>query len=90
MIGSLVLAAQVGTNLLLPRFGPRVLVPIGMLLVATAMVLFTRLDLHSSYAGGLLPALVVMGLGMGTVMPGSIQSRRSASTCGSPGWRPRS
>jgi MFS family permease len=51
-----------------------VLVPIGMLLVATAMVLFTRLDLHSSYAGGLLPALVVMGLGMGTVMPGSIQS----------------
>ncbi|HEY0375194.1 MAG TPA: MFS transporter [Amnibacterium sp.] len=74
MIACLVLAAQLGTNLLLPRFGPRVLVPIGMLLVATAMVLFTRLDLQSSYAGGLLPALMVMGLGMGTVMPGSMQS----------------
>jgi EmrB/QacA subfamily drug resistance transporter len=74
MIACLVLAAQLGTNVLLPRFGPRVLVPIGMLLVATAMVLFTRLDLQSSYAGGLLPALMVMGLGMGTVMPGSMQS----------------
>ncbi|MGN6742059.1 MAG: MFS transporter [Amnibacterium sp.] len=74
MIGCLVLAAQLGTNLLLPRFGPKVLVPTGMLLVATAMVLFTRLDVHSSYAGGLLPGLMVMGLGMGTVMPGAIQS----------------
>ena len=74
MIGALVLAAQIGTNVLLPRFGPKVLVPIGMLLVASAMVLFTRLDVHSSYAGALLPALIVMGLGMGTVMPGSMQS----------------
>jgi predicted MFS family arabinose efflux permease len=74
MIGGLVLAAQIGTNVLLPRFGPKVLVPIGMLLVASAMVLFTRLDVHSSYAGALLPALIVMGLGMGTVMPGSMQS----------------
>src|SRR5579875_2578920 len=74
MIGCLVLAAQIGTNVLLPRFGPKVLVPIGMLLVATAMLLFTRLDLDSSYAGGLLPPLMIMGLGMGTIMPGSIQS----------------
>ena len=32
MIGMLVLAAQLGTNLLVPRFGPKVMVPIGMLL----------------------------------------------------------
>ena len=37
MIAMLVLAAQLSTNIFMPRFGPRVLVPIGMSLGAIGM-----------------------------------------------------
>ncbi|WP_375389933.1 MFS transporter [uncultured Amnibacterium sp.] len=74
MIGMLVLAAQLGTNLLVPRFGPKVMVPIGMVLATTAMVLFTRLDVHSAYAPDLLLPLLLMGAGMGSIMPASMQT----------------
>ncbi|MFT4122506.1 MAG: MFS transporter [Microbacteriaceae bacterium] len=74
MIGMLVLAAQLGTNLLVPRLGPKVMVPIGMTLLTGGMVLLTRLDLSSGYAADVLPALMVLGLGMGSVMPAAIQT----------------
>ncbi|MES2169201.1 MAG: MFS transporter [Actinomycetota bacterium] len=74
MIGMLVLAAQLGTNLLVPRFGPKVLVPIGMTLGVIGMVLLTRLDLQSTYAANVLPAMMIIGFAMGTIMPGSIQT----------------
>jgi EmrB/QacA subfamily drug resistance transporter len=74
MIGGLVLAAQIGTNVLVPKFGPKVLVPIGMLLGVTGMLLLSRLNLDSSYASEILPALIVLGLGMGTIMPASMQT----------------
>ena len=74
MIGMLVLAAQLGTNIFVPRFGPKVMVPIGMLLAATAMVLFTRLDVGSAYAPNLLLPLMFMGAGMGSIMPASMQT----------------
>ncbi|MGN6445003.1 MFS transporter, partial [Amnibacterium sp.] len=74
MIGMLVVAAQLGTNLLVPRLGPKVMVPIGMLLAGSAMVLFTRLDVHTAYAPGLLLPLMLMGAGMGSIMPASMQT----------------
>ncbi|MDH2444556.1 MFS transporter [Amnibacterium sp. CER49] len=74
MIGMLVLAAQLGTNLLVPRFGPKVLVPIGMALAATAMVLLSRLGVHSAYAPDVLVPLMLMGAGMGSIMPASMQT----------------
>ena len=74
MIAMLVLAAQLGTNLLVPRLGPKVMVPIGMLLAATAMVLLTRLEVRSDYVPDLLVPLMLMGAGMGTIMPASMQT----------------
>jgi EmrB/QacA subfamily drug resistance transporter len=74
MIGMLVIAAQLGTNLLVPRLGPKILVPIGMLLAGSGMVLLTNLGLHSTYAANVLPALMVVGFGMGTIMPASMQT----------------
>lgn len=73
MIVTLIVAAQLSTNVLLPRLGPKILVPVGMTIAATAMVLFTRLDLSSTYLDALVP-LVVLGAGMGTIMPASIQT----------------
>jgi EmrB/QacA subfamily drug resistance transporter len=74
MIGMLVVAAQVGTNLLVPRLGPKILVPIGMLIAASGMVWLTNLGVNSTYAANILPPLMILGVGMGTIMPASMQT----------------
>ncbi|MDO7880966.1 MFS transporter [Salinibacterium soli] len=74
MIGMLVLAAQIGTNFLVPRLGPKIMVPAGMILGVIAMVLLTRLDESSSYAPNVLIPLMIMGTAMGTMMPASMQT----------------
>jgi len=74
MIGMLVVAAQLGTNLLLPRFGPKIMVPFGMTVSAVGMVLLTRLDLGSSYVPDILVPLMIIGFGMGSTMPAAMQT----------------
>ncbi|MEJ3404746.1 MFS transporter [Rathayibacter sp. YIM 133350] len=74
MIGMLVLAAQLSTNIFVPRFGPKVMVPFGMTLGAIGMIWLTRLDLGSSYAADVLPGLLVLGFAMGSIMPASMQT----------------
>lgn len=74
MIGMLVLAAQLSTNIFVPRLGPKLMVPFGMTLAAAAMLFLTRLGLDSTYAANVLPALMLMGFGMGSIMPASIQT----------------
>lgn len=74
MVLMLVLAAQLSTNFLLPRLGAKVMVPIGMALGTVGMLLLTRLQLDSVYAVDVLPALMVLGLAMGSIMPASMQT----------------
>ena len=74
MIGMLVVAAQLGTNLLVPRFGPKILVPAGMTLGVIGMLTLTQLDASSSYAANILPPLMIIGFAMGTIMPASMQT----------------
>lgn len=64
--GGIIVAATV-TAQLLPRFGPRVLMTVGATLATGAMFWLTQLSLHSSYVGMILPAFVVMSVGMGLV-----------------------
>ncbi|MEU6448710.1 MFS transporter [Streptomyces sp. NPDC046979] len=55
---------------LLPRVGPRMLMVPGMLLASGGMVILTQMTVDSAYASEILPALILMGLGMGlTFMP---------------------
>ena len=74
MIAMLVLAAQLSTNIFVPRFGPKVLVPLGMSLGAIGMIYLTHLDLNSVYVLDVLPPLMILGLAMGTIMPASMQT----------------
>ncbi|GAA2034750.1 MFS transporter [Agromyces tropicus] len=74
MIAMLVLAAQLSTSLFVPRFGPKVMVPFGMLLAATALVILTHVDADSAYAIDIMPPLMLFGFGMGSIMPASMQS----------------
>jgi EmrB/QacA subfamily drug resistance transporter len=74
MTAAMVCASQLASNILLPRFGPKVLVPCGMMLAAAGMVVLTRLHLHSSYPSGILPALLATGFGIGTILTSSVQT----------------
>jgi EmrB/QacA subfamily drug resistance transporter len=60
--------AAIGQTRLVPRFGTRRLVTLGMVLGAVAMLILTRVTVDSSYATHVLPGLMVMGLGLGLVM----------------------
>ena len=72
MIVGLVGSAQIATNYLLPRFGPKFMVAGGMVTAAVAMTLLTRTGLDSSYVTTILPALVILGLGFGLIMAPSM------------------
>jgi EmrB/QacA subfamily drug resistance transporter len=65
MVAALVASSQVSNLKLLPRFGPKPIVPIGMLLCAAALFGFHQVGLHSSYVTHVLPYLVVLGIGFG-------------------------
>jgi EmrB/QacA subfamily drug resistance transporter len=72
MVGALIATAQLGTNWLLPKLGPKVVVPFGLLVAAAGMVWLTRLGLHSSYPAHVLPSLLVIGAGIGLSMPAAM------------------
>ena len=74
MITMLILAAQLSTNIFVPRFGPKIMVPFGMIVGAVGMVYLTHLDLNSSYAADVMPPLMILGFGMGSIMPASMQT----------------
>ncbi len=67
MVAGLMGASTTSTTVLLPRVGPRPLIPVGMLVAAGGMVVLTQIGLHTSYASGVLPGLVLVGLGLGLV-----------------------
>src|SRR5579875_479753 len=57
--------ANVGNIKLMPRFGPKPVISLGLLLDAVAMVWLTRIGAHSDYASALLGPLVLIGVGSG-------------------------
>jgi hypothetical protein len=70
LIAMVVLSANLSNVVLLPRFGPRPLVPAGMLLAAGGLVWLTRIGVHSGYASAVLGPLMLAGLGFGfTIAP---------------------
>ncbi len=65
MTGAVVIASR-----LLPRVAPRAIMAPGLLMASGALAWLTQIEVGSSYALHVLPALVVLGLGMGmTFMP---------------------
>ena len=52
----------------LPRTGPRPLIPAGMLTAALGMVLLTRIGVDTAYASHVLPSLILIGIGLGLIM----------------------
>jgi EmrB/QacA subfamily drug resistance transporter len=74
IIGCIVASSTTSSIVLLPRLGPRVLIATGMLLGGAAMFYLTELTVTSSYASGVLPALLVMGAGFGMIISPAINT----------------
>jgi EmrB/QacA subfamily drug resistance transporter len=68
MVAAIMVTATSSSTKVLPRVGPRPLIPTGMVLTALGLAYLTGIDVNSSYAGSILPGLVVMGVGFGLIM----------------------
>ena len=78
LVAALAATAQVSNRILLPRFGPKPIVPIGLLVAAAALYGLHLVGLRSSYASHVLPYLLVLGIGLGL----SVAPAFSAGTLG--------
>ncbi len=74
MFGCILISSNTSSIVLLPRFGPRTLISTGMVLGAATMSYLTQLTVTSSYVGGVLPALLVMGFGFGLIIAPAINT----------------
>ncbi|TPQ16366.1 MFS transporter [Streptomyces sporangiiformans] len=63
--GMIVGSTQIGTRLM-TRVAPRLLMAPGFLVAAAGMLILTQMEIGSSYAAVVLPAMLLLGLGMGT------------------------
>ncbi|TQK50901.1 MFS transporter [Streptomyces sp. SLBN-118] len=73
MVGALMVMAQLGTTVLLPRIGSKAVIPLGFAVATAGMAWLTGIGVGSHYLSAVLPQLVVIGLGLGLVIPPAMQ-----------------
>ena len=74
MIVGLTITAQLSNIVLLPKFGPRPLVPTGMLMAAASLYWLTKLGVTSTYMAHIFSPLLLLGLGIGLVFAPAINT----------------
>ncbi|MBF6174875.1 MFS transporter [Nocardia blacklockiae] len=78
MVAGMVASSTTVPSLLLPKVGPKVTVTAGFLIAAVGMGWLTQIGLDTGYATHILPALILMGIGLG----GSMSTAFQGSTAG--------
>lgn len=79
LIGCLVISAQISTTVTLNRYGPRVAVSIGMVLNAVGLAWLAGVGLEDDYAGTVLGPLLLIGLGLGQMLPAVMSGATEAA-----------
>lgn len=74
MVAVLMVTAAVATAALLPKIGPKPLILAGMIVGAAGLIMLTRISLDSSYLLVILPAIALLGIGMGAVFATSFNT----------------
>ena len=64
--GGIILSATLASQAL-PRVGPRALMAGGLLMATAGLAWFTQIGLHTSYVAHVLPAEVIVSMGLGFV-----------------------
>ncbi len=73
MIATMILSSTTVPSLLMPKIGPKITVTAGFLVAAFGMAWLTRIGLDTAYASHVLPALLLLGLGLGGAMSTAFQ-----------------
>ncbi|MET9216388.1 MULTISPECIES: MFS transporter [unclassified Nocardia] len=73
MVAGMVASSTTAPSLLLPKVGPKVVISGGFLVAAAGMLWLTRIGLDTGYATHILPALILLGLGLGGAMSVAFQ-----------------
>jgi EmrB/QacA subfamily drug resistance transporter len=71
MTASILISSNLSSRI---GLGPRALIAAGMMLSAAGMALLTQVTVTSSYLSGVLPALIVLGLGLGQIFAQAINT----------------
>lgn len=71
MTGCILISSNLSTRI---NLGSRALIAAGMLLAAGGMAFLTRVTVTSSYVGAVLPALLLLGLGLGPIFAQAINT----------------
>lgn len=79
------MGASISGAALMPRVGPRPIVPIGCVLAAVGVGLLAQIGTTTTYAGGVLLALLILGLGLGFVFGPAQNAATSGATAGEAG-----
>jgi EmrB/QacA subfamily drug resistance transporter len=66
--GGLIVASNLSTIVLMPRFGPKLLVASGMLAASGGAAWLALLGPHTGYAAGVLGPIILAGIGLGLVI----------------------
>jgi EmrB/QacA subfamily drug resistance transporter len=74
LVAGILVASTLYSALPPSRVGPRPLITAGMLLGAGGTAYLAQLTVTSSYLGGVLPALLIMGLGFGLIFASAVNS----------------
>ncbi|MEU7768798.1 MFS transporter [Nocardia sp. NPDC049190] len=77
MVAAMVVSSTTVPSLLLPKIGPKIVVSGGFLVAAAGMAWLTRIGLDTAYATHILPALILLGLGLGGAMSTAFQGATS-------------
>src|SRR6266446_6021571 len=71
MTGSILISSNLSSSI---GLGPRALIAAGMLLCAGGMALLTQVTVTSSYVSGVLPSVLILGLGLGQIFAQAINT----------------
>lgn len=63
----IIVASALGSTVLLRKLSPKVMIPTGMLVGTAGIIWLAQISLHASYASVVLPATLLIGLGLGVV-----------------------
>jgi len=85
MVAMVMASATIASTRVLPRVGPGPLVPTGLALAALGIAYLTGIDVASSYAGAVLPGILVTGVGFGLIMAPSFATATHGVAAGDAG-----
>jgi EmrB/QacA subfamily drug resistance transporter len=85
MVAMVLVSSTTSSTRLLPRLGPRPLVPTGLAVAAAGLVYLTGIEIGSSYLSAVLPGILLTGIGFGLVMAPSFATATRGVASGDAG-----